>query len=247
MNVVGDRCMSECAKNFSEISFYIPENEKRYINYAKLNPQMDKEDVVWQVNNYLDKEKYSFDVAVTDFDDPCLIVNKFFKLPLDYVPNDLIEADGIPMCKKVAIAYIKMRDAAKEEGFSIKVTSAYRSAKIQQETYERFLKELTPKEVDESVARPGYSEHQTGLAVDIEGSIPGGRNIHKTPEAKWLKDNCHKFGFILRYLPETTFITGYASEPWHFRYVGVDISADVHNKGIKTLEEYVQRYRNRSK
>ena len=168
---------------FSDISFYIPENEERYINYAVLNPEMSAEDVVWQVNNYLDKEKYSFDVPVTDFDDPCFIVNKFFMLPLDYVPANLVEADGILMQNKVADAYIKMRDAAKKEGFTIKVTSAYRSADEQMATYNRFLESLTPKEVDESVARPGHSEHQTGLAVDIEGSIPGGRNIHKTPEA----------------------------------------------------------------
>lgn len=235
--------MCKAFKEFSNIYFYIPQNEERYINYAGLNPEMDAEDVVWQVNNYLDKEKYSFDVPVSDFDDPCLIVNKFFKLPLDYVPNGLTEVDGALMCQNVAEAYIKMRDAAKKEGYSIKVTSAYRSSDEQMATYNRFLETLTPKEVDQSVARPGHSEHQTGLAVDIEGSIPGGRNIHLTPEAKWLKDNSYKFGFILRYLPETTFITGYASEPWHFRYVGVDISTDIYNKGIKTLEEYVQRFR----
>jgi len=231
-------------KNFSDVYFYIPQNEQRYKDYACLNPNMDTEDVVWHVNSYLDKEKYSFDVEVTNFDDPCIIVNKFYKLPLDYCPKDLTTADGIEMRKNAAEAYIKMKEAAKSEGYSICVTSAFRSAKTQQETYDKFLETLTPKEVDESVARPGYSEHQTGLAVDIEGSIPGGRNIHLTPEAKWLKDNSYKFGFILRYLPETTFITGYASEPWHFRYVGVDISTDIHNKNIKTLEEYVQRYRN---
>ena len=231
-------------KNFNDIYFADSKNLSRYQAYAKLNPQLNSQEVVWHVNNNLDKPKYSFDIPVTDFNNPCVIVNKFFKLPLDYCPANLVEADGIPMTNETAIAYKKMQDAAKAEGMSISATSAYRSAKLQEETYNRYLKDLLlPEEVDKTVARPGHSEHQTGLAVDIQGSIPGGRNIHKTPEAKWLKDNCHKFGFILRYLPETTFITGYASEPWHFRYVGTDISLDMHQKGIKTLEEYVQRYR----
>ena len=102
-----------------------------------------------------------------------------------------------------------------------------------------------PEIVDETVARPGYSEHQTGMAVDIQGSIPGARNISKTPEAAWLKENCFKFGFILRYLPEIVDVTGYASEPWHFRYVGVEASTDMVKRNIKSLEEYSQRFLNK--
>lgn len=84
--------------------------------------------------------------------------------------------------------------------------------------------------VDKTCAPPCYSEHQTGLAADIEGSVPGGRNISKTPEALWLKENSYKFGFILRYLPDIVDITGYALESWHFRYVGIKVITDMKEK-----------------
>ncbi len=220
------------------------ENEKRYREYALKNPEMDREEVVWRVNNNLDKEKYTADILVTDTDSLFIIVNKFYKLPFDYEPSDLVEIDGALMRKTVADAYIKMRDTAKSEGFKIKATSAYRSAQMQQEVYNRFLVDSTVEEVDKTVARPCYSEHQTGLAVDIEGSISGGRNISKTPEAAWLKENCYKFGFILRYQPEIVDITGYASEAWHFRYVGIDVSRDMKEKNIMSFEEYRERFLN---
>lgn len=220
------------------------ENEKRYQEYALKNPEMNREEVVWRVNNNLDKEKYCADILVTDTDSLFVIVNKYYKLPLDYKPFDLVEVDGALMRKIVAEAYIKMRDTAKSEGFRIKVTSAFRSAEVQQATYNKFLVGSTVEEVDKTVARPGYSEHQTGLAVDIEGSIEGGRNISKTPEAAWLKENCYKFGFILRYQPEIVDITGYASEPWHFRYVGVEVSYDMKEKNIMSFEEYRERFLN---
>ena len=230
-------------KQYSKISFFRVENEDRYNSYAALHGNMPLDEVVWRVNNNLDKKDYEQVEYVSDLDNPCVIVNKHFKLPEDYCPPDLVEADGRLMRAFVAEAYIKMRDAAAEEGFTISVTSAYRSGKDQQETYNKFLGRFSlPEIVDETVARPGHSEHQLGVAVDIQGSIPGGRNISKTPEAAWLKENCHKFGFILRYLPETVDITRYASEPWHCRYVGVDISTDMVEKNIKTLEEYSQRF-----
>ena len=227
---------------YSKIEFSIPENEERYNQYASNNKDMDAEEVVWRVNNNLDKEKYKFDVNVADGDDLYVIVNKYFKLPQDYCPKDLVEVDGSLIRKEAAEAYIKMRDAAKKEGFFIRVTSAYRSIEDQQKLYEKFTLSEGKEHVDETCARPCYSEHHTGLAVDVEGSIKGGRNICKTPEAAWVRENCHKFGFILRYLPETVEITGYASEPWHLRYIGIAASSDMTKKNIKSFEEYKERF-----
>lgn len=228
--------------NYSKIEFYVPENQERYNMFSALNPDMEAEEIVWRVNNNLDKEKYQFDVEVSDGNDLYVIVNKYFKLPPDYCPSDLVEVDGSLMRKETAEAYAKMRDTAREEGFSIRVTSAYRSIEEQQSLYNKFLLDDPAEVVDETCARPCYSEHHTGLAVDVEGSIEGGRNISKTPEAKWVKDNCHTFGFILRYLPEIVEITGYASEPWHLRYIGVEASMDMKEKNIKSFEEYRERF-----
>ena len=227
---------------YRKISFFEPENEERYKEYAAKNPDMDEEEVVWRVNNNLDKEKYQFDVLVSGYDDPYIIVNKYFKLPEDYCPPDLVRVDGCLMRKDTADAYVKMRDQATSEGFSIGLKSGYRSVADQQFVYNKFLADPTIENVDETVARPCYSEHHTSLAIDIEGSIPGGRNIMKTPEAAWVRDNCHRFGFILRYLPEIVEITGYDSEPWHLRYIGIEESTDMKEKNIKSFEEYKERF-----
>jgi len=227
---------------YRNISFFEPGNEERYEAYAVINPEMNAEEIVWRVNNNLDKEKYEFDVPVSGYDDPYIIVNKYFKLPEDYCPPDLVRVDGCLMREDTANAYIKMRDEAKNEGFSIMIKSGYRTIEDQKFVYKKFLADPNIENVDETVARPCYSEHHTGLAIDIEGSIPGGRNIIKTPEGPWVKNNCHRFGFILRYLPEIEEITGYASEPWHLRYVGVQVSTDMKEKNIKSLEEYRERF-----
>lgn len=229
-------------QNYTQIPFAEAQNEERYAAYAALHPDMAADEVVWRVNNHLDKAHYTFDVPVTDLNDPCFIVNKYFKLSADYTPADLVEVDGRVMGRITAEAYVQMRDTAKAEGFNVTVSSAYRSYSDQQATYEKFLRlEGSVEETDKTCARPGYSEHQTGLAIDVQGAIPGGRNITKTPDGAWVKENCHRFGFILRYQPEIVDVTGYASEPWHLRYVGTEISNDMKNRGIKSLEEYRER------
>lgn len=227
---------------FQKVYFHKPENVERYKAYSLINKEMDVEEVVWRVNNNLDKKPYEFDVPVTDFNDPYMIVNKYFKLPIDYRPNDLVYVDGCPMRKNTAEAYIKMRDTALAEGFNIRVASAYRSGDEQLAMYNRHVEKDSKEFADTICARPGYSEHQTGLVVDIEGSIPEPINISKTPEAAWLKENCYKFGFILRYLPEIVEITGYVSEPWHLRYLGTKVSLDIQSKGTISFEEYRERY-----
>ncbi len=232
----------ESDTEYSRFVFFNPENTERYKKYAALNPNMNADDIVWRVNNNLDKEKYEYDVLVSDCDNPYIIVNKYFKLPEDYCPPDLVDADGCLMRKDTAEAYIRMRDKAKEEGFSISVVWGYRSIQDQKMLYDRFLRNSTVSEVDKTCARPCYSEHHTGMAIDIQGSIPGGRNISKTPEAAWLRENCYKFGFILRYLPEIVEITGYEPEPWHLRYVGVEVSTDMKERNIKSFEEYNERF-----
>lgn len=227
---------------YSEIYFHKKEREERYNAYGVLHPEMKADEVVWRVNNDLDFEKYAVNTVVEDGDDILVLVNKYFSLPSDYVPSDLVEADGVLMRRVTAEAYERMKNQAKAEGFSVSVSSAYRSIDEQIAVYKRFLEKDPQEIVDKTVARPCHSEHHTGLAIDVQGSIPGGRNIHLTPEAKWVRENCHRFGFILRYLPETTEITGYASEPWHLRFVGEEVSRDITEKNINTFEEYCERY-----
>ena len=227
---------------FSKIDFYEAQNEERYRGYALRFPDMPPDEVVWRVNNFLDLEKYSHDVIVDDGDDIYTMVNKFFKLPEDFVPSDIVDLDGVPMKRVAAEAYVKMRDSAKEEGFFLKLGTAYRSIDTQRALYEKHLNNEGEEEADKFCARACYSEHHTGYALDVGGSVGSVGAIANSPEGPWLFDNCNRFGFIIRYLPETTEITGYASEPWHLRYIGVEASQDMKKKGIKSFEEYRERF-----
>ena len=170
-----------------------------------------------------------------------VVVNKQHPLnPIDYAPDSTKSVgNGQVMRTEAADAFLQMQAAAKAASNPIAATSGYRSYGYQQSVYGGYVKQYGVAQTDTFSARPGYSEHQTGLAVDIEG---GGCSLDNcfanTPQGKWLADNAYKYGFILRYPDGKTDVTGYEFEAWHFRYVGVELATDMHTKGITTLEEY---------
>ena len=140
-----------------------------------------------------------------------------------------------------AVAYDKykqMADAAKKEGLSMKVISAYRTEAYQRNLYNERVRTTGKVNADNYSARPGHSEHQTGLAVDVS-STKG--TFEYTAEFRWLQKHAHEYGFILRYPKGKEWITGYAYEPWHYRYVGVDAAKKIYQEGI-TYEEYYVKY-----
>lgn len=136
-------------------------------------------------------------------------------------------------------ALSNMIQAAKAEGLSIRPLSAYRSYTTQVSVYNNEVRTYGQATADTQSARPGTSEHQTGLAVDVGG---GGCGIEdcfgETAEGKWVAANAYKYGFIIRYTPDKVGITGYRYEPWHIRYIGTGLAAEMHNTNIKTLEEF---------
>lgn len=153
-----------------------------------------------------------------------LIVNKTYSLPSDYAP-------GI---NHTALYYLHMLQAdAKSVGIDIPVISAYRSYETQRALFDSYYAKDGDK-ADTYSARPGHSEHQTGLAFDV-GAIDD--NYGDTIGGKWLYNNCANYGFIIRYLKGKEDITGYKYEPWHIRYVG-SVAEYIMNQGI-TLEEYL--------
>lgn len=183
-----------------------------------------------------------FDRAARSIDDPAsiwVVVDKLRPLqPADHVPADLVP---VPVAHtwepwlraEAADAVVAMFDAAAQEaGLALASNSAYRSFEAQQNIYAGD---------DEVTARPGFSEHQTGLAIDI-GAESGVCSLDPcladTAEGQWLRDNAHRFGFILRYPADKQAVTGYQFEPWHFRYVGVDLAEEMRAQGITTLEEF---------
>lgn len=159
--------------------------------------------------------------------DGILVANKTYSLPSSYDPGDLL-----PECKQ---AFMQMAyDAYYNDGIYLEGISGYRSYATQNRIYNNYVAADGKAEADTYSARPGHSEHQSGLALDVN-SVEG--SFAYTAEAKWIAENCYKYGFILRYPYGKTDKTGYIYEPWHIRYVGIAIATKIHNSGL-CLEEY---------
>lgn len=166
------------------------------------------------------------EVTECTYIDGILIVNKTYPLPADYAPG--WETEATP--------YLwKMIEAAKADGITLWMKSGYRSYYDQQYIYNNYVKRDGQAEADTYSARPGHSEHQTGLAYDLNSTS---NDFADTAEAKWIAENCYKYGFILRYPKGKEEITGYIYEPWHVRYLGVEKATEVYESGL-CLEEFL--------
>ena len=197
----------------------------------------------------VEPEPPGFDLSLYSIDDPnslWVVVNKLRPLtPIDFAPADLV-APNVPaafdplMRKEASDALEQMYAEASEAGVPFRIQSSYRSYTTQQRVKANSVSRLGQEASDQRSARAGYSEHQTGLAVDL--TTPSGRCtldacFANTPEGEWLAANAWRFGFILRYLEGRSDIHGYVFEPWHFRYVGPELAEEIHLQGNPTLEE----------
>lgn len=197
-----------------------------------------------------------FDKKQLSIDDPSsiwLVVNKRRPLkPADYKPADLTapkiplrldaKSDEMQMRQDVAKALEELvRGAKKDANLELMLSSAYRSYNTQKTLYEEYIRLQGQATADQQSARAGHSEHQTGLAADIE---PVSRKCEveacfgDLPEGKWVAANAYQYGFVVRYPKGKEHITGYTYEPWHLRYVGKDLARAIHDAGNPTLEEF---------
>lgn len=174
--------------------------------------------------------------GITYIDD-VVIANKTYKLPSNFSPNNLVSINGyIKVVDYVKEAFDSLKSDATSIGLNIYASSGYRSYKDQDYIYNNYVKLDGRETADTYSARAGHSEHQTGLAIDLN-SID--MTFDNTDESNWLKDNCYKYGFIIRYPKGKDNITGYMYEPWHIRYVGKNLANKLYNNGEWiTLEEY---------
>lgn len=183
---------------------------------------------------------------LTSLDSINLIVNKQRPLGEDYEPADLVKPDvplaksSVTMRQEAADAMKIMFNAAKEDGISLMIGSGYRSYDYQKTLYNNYVARDGEEEANRYSAKPGQSEHQTGLAADLSGT--SGNCYLKgcfkdTDEGVWLKENAWKYGFILRYPEGKEEITGYIFEPWHYRYFGTEEAQKIFESGL-TVEEY---------
>ncbi|MBQ1469099.1 MAG: D-alanyl-D-alanine carboxypeptidase family protein [Solobacterium sp.] len=189
------------------------------------------------------------DPVFSDVNSLLIVANKTHKLPSGYEPKDLVNANDLGakgtiapyLRREAAEALVKMTNDAYLEGVSLIFSSAYRSEAYQKQLYDGYVASYGVERADRISSRPGYSDHQTGLALDfIEGKgVDFMQEFENSASGKWLHDNAYKYGFIMRYPKGKDSVTGYAYEPWHFRYVGVDTATKIFSEGdTQTLEEH---------
>lgn len=174
-----------------------------------------------------------------------ILVNKDNPLPRAHIPNNLVDAESnykvnILIDKEAKEAFDKLKEEALKYGYHIDIESGYRPYDYQEKIYNKLLEEKGFAYAVTRIAEPGKSEHQTGLAIDFciykEEKCYIEHDIKDLEETKWVHDNAHKYGFILRYPEGKEDITKYSYEPWHIRYVG-DLAKSLFKNDL-TLEEY---------
>ena len=181
-------------------------------------------------NRHHKEEKH----GVTYIDD-ILIVNKDISLPEHFNPGEN---------KKARHALQKLLNDGNKQGFQLSNASGFRSYQSQEQLFDQYVQRDGEKAANKYSAKPGHSEHQTGLTYDIVSENTDTNfktSFGNTEEGQWLKDNAYKYGFIIRYPKNKTHITGYQYEPWHIRYVGKDTAKKLY-KSNETLEEYLDLY-----
>lgn len=212
---------------------------ERYEAFQKKN-NLSLNEAVLKVNIGLDYDFYS---VITEIEHPesyVVLVNKYRFLG-QYEPTDLVSLSydaKYQLREKARDAFENLVSEALIENVFLRPYSAYRSFDYQNSLYNTYVNRDGKEEADSYSARPGHSEHQTGLAVDVWSRD---YNYITEEDAKWLRENSYKYGFIVRYTKENRAITGYIEEPWHLRYVGEDVAIALHEQGI-TFDEYYDLY-----
>ncbi|WP_432509643.1 M15 family metallopeptidase [Kineococcus auxinigenes] len=181
--------------------------------------------------------------STTDAASPWVVVNKKHPIdPADYAPAELATVGGEEVAAVVSPDLTALLGAARADGVDLRITSGYRSREHQRAVHERAVRRDGLAAAESVSARPGHSEHQTGLAVDFGSGTEPGCGLRgcfqDTTEGRWLAQRAGAFGFLLRYPAGLTEVTGYAYEPWHYRWVGRDLVEQVAQRRAATLEEF---------
>ena len=183
-----------------------------------------------------------------------LLMNKYLKLSENYEPDDLEEISSKyfiygntavrRMRKEAKEAFEMLSEASIANGTPVYGQSAYRPYSMQEKLYKNAVSSMGQKQADIDTARPGHSEHQTGLTIDVSSTKNGNMLYFDSSSSfTWMKENAYKYGFILRYTKELENITGFMYESWHYRYVGVKVATDMHdNYPELSYDEYYYKF-----
>ena len=223
--------------------YFIEDNLKKYIEYKNENgyPIID---IIALVNTNAYKDWYT-DVKDTDISKGNLMLtNKFNKLNSDYNKDNMVNVsklycygDDQMLTSEAYEAFKEMFNEAKKENLTLIIYSSFRNYEDQEKIYNYYKDTKGEEDADKIAAKPGHSEHQTGLSVDIQTYGSSQKTFEEFDEFKWLQENAYKYGFILRYPKDKEYITGYEYESWHYRYVGKEVAKYIHENDI-TFDEY---------
>ena len=249
-NQITDFLSRKYSKDFEEYvssEFFSYKKYERYLEYGKKNKKLKPSDIVLRIELNLDKTYYEDSVMIKNPDKIDTLANKYYEIPEDYEPSDLVDMDddyannmyGQKKLRKEAYnKFVEMCKASRKDGVKFYAESAYRSYDYQNTIYKNYVNDHGQAEANKYAAKPGFSEHELGLAIDLA-------NIWtittKGEEYKWISKNAYKYGYIIRYKEEWEDITGYAAESWHIRYVGIKHATMIHKKNM-TYEEYYLKY-----
>ena len=225
-----------------KINYFNYNNIDRYIEYKKKNKKLSNKKIVLYVNINLDKEPYKDAKETTYLYKNYILLNKYNLVSKSYKPKNLVQVsteyakENILLTEETKNQFILMAEAAKKENLTLYAISGYRDYTYQENLYNNYYS-IDGNKANEYSSKPGHSEHHTGLAIDISNKTTSYEEFDKTEEFKWMQENAHKYGFILRYPEDKTNETLYQYEPWHYRYVGTNVSTYLYENNL-TLEEY---------
>lgn len=244
--VVEQKELTEMEKAKKELKYYKDENVKEYEEYRQKNPDLSIEKVITNVNIGLNNKYYTNTKPSKYLNTEKILVNKYNYVTEDYIPENLQIVSSKYSSKTVKLvsyakeAFEELAAAAENENYTINAMSSYRDYAYQNTLYNNYAKKDGYDNADTYSARPGYSEHQTGLAVDIDNKKEYFTNFEKTKEYEWMQNNAYKYGFILRFPKDKVLETGYEYESWHYRYVGKEIAKYIHDNNMCYEEYYAQ-------
>ena len=232
----------------NKIDFFETNYIDRYISYKNNHPELSDKQIIIYVNAGLDFPFYTNITFSPFLNSIYLIANKHYALDKNYVPSNLVSLNSKynlgknnQLVKEAKEAFENLCQAAEKQGYHIRAISGYRSYEYQKQLYDKYVAQDGIEKADSYSARPGHSDHQTGLAVDVSNESVPYTSFETTNEFRWMQKNAYLYGFILRFPQGKEKITGYQYESWHYRYVGIDIATYIQENKV-TFEEYYEMF-----
>ena len=223
--------------------YFIEKNLKKYLDYKK-NDNKSISDVVAIVNVGADNDWYTKTKKTNIELKELMLTNKFYYLDKSYNSDNMVKVSNTysygedqMLTKETFDAFKEMWKSAKSENLNLIINSSFRSYEDQEEVYNFYKSTKGEEAADLIAAHPGFSEHQTGMAIDIQTYKSSAKTFENFDEFKWLEKNAYKYGFILRYPKDKEYLTGYEYESWHWRYVGKEAAKYIQENKI-TFDEY---------